>query len=240
MLKPLPPYPIKPTSPAPVVMPTSRNELGSQHGLLFAAMHRQTAELCVRAGALLSLRELAVTPGHKVLGYPEGIRRRLRAPLPAPYQGRVGDAVSLTVTPYTLAAFGSYRPIQDSGAEHVPVGDMAVAIVSCDDLIACRLPMVFSDRSPIKADSMLTEAPDLDTLPWERIRNRRLSPREGDPLEAARYEAELLVWGCVPLALVRLFAVHDQAAADSLRAVATASGHPTCTIEVQPIWFFGS
>lgn len=150
--------------------------------------------------------------------YP-GLPKRGETPfitdLSPPFIGRIGDAVPLTWNSRTLPSYGSVNVRPGTGATAVSASDTVIAIVALATLLASELPLIFSDRAPGKGATFSVVAP-LDELPWDRLRRHVFSPSVGDPEDAARYDAEALVFGMVPLGVVHALAVVDQGAADRL------------------------
>ena len=229
------PYPILCQAiPAPIGR--SLAELGPEDTLLFAVMHRDTALLCLRRGKVPCLADLHTDPAWRPLGDPEPILARLKLPTREPFRGLVGDAVSLMFTPRTLPVFGSCGYRLARGAQHYAARDLVIVVVSLDQLRRSGLPFVFSDRSSIRDDANMTATVQLAGIPWPRIRRSEFGANVSLD-ERARYHAEVLVWGNLPLDAILGFALSNQNAVDALQADAAALNTP-CIAWTQPSFFF--
>ncbi len=220
--------------PAPIER--SLAALGPEDTLLFAVMHRETALLILRLGKLPCLGDLHTDPAWRPLGDPEPILTRLHKPMREPFRGRIGDATSLTFTPRTLPVFGSCGHRLARGAQRYEARDLVVVVVSLDQLQRSGLPFVFSDRSAIREDANVTTTVHLAGIPWPRIRSSEFGANV--PLdERARYHAEVLVWGNLPLDAILGFALANQSAVDALQADAAAL-NTRFMAWMQPSFFF--
>jgi hypothetical protein len=150
----------------------------------------------------------------------------------------VADAVPFTFTPHTTAVLGSCGKKDVEGAERISPDELVVAIMAYADLLSSGLPFLFCDRNPIRRGAVMTETVALADLPWDRFRNRLFTGGNVDPEGLARYAAEVMVWGSVPLALVVEFAVIDQSVADALNTEAIDLGWPSIFV-ARSDWFFG-
>jgi hypothetical protein len=200
-------------------------------------MHRDTALACLGECRIVSTRSSLQRPGNKILGQANLVRARLATPVTPPFAGMVADAVPFTFTPHTTAVLGSCGKKDVEGAERIRPDELVVAIMAYADLLSSGMPFLFCDRNPIRRGAVMTETVALANLPWDRFREHRFAGGQADPEGLARYAAEVMVWGSVPLGLVLEFAVIDHSVADALNPEAIGLGWPGIFV-ARSDWFF--
>lgn len=218
--------------------PKTLRELGPERTHLFVPMHRGAALRCQQEGLLLSTRELLSHSDHVPLGDPRLVRSRLAARMPEPWPGRLGDYVSFTFTPRTPAALGSCGAKTAPGAKRLRPGDLVVASIPLDRLVSSGIPIGFSDRNPVVRNAEIERKPNTDLVPWSLIRTSRFGGPDIDPADKARYNCEVLAWGCVPLELGVTFAVVDEHTAHEV-FLSNTPGRGAALPLVRPAYFFG-
>ena len=198
-------------------------------------MHVSTALVALRTGMLATTRESLARPDHKVLGNPAKVRERLGRPMPMPFLGKVADYVPLSFTPRTPAVLGSCGRNLAEDAEPFAVGEIAIAVISLEDLIRSGLKSVFCDRLPGPGAQMFAE-PRVDLVPWQAVQGIDAWRTFRPELERVRYNCEMLVWGGLPIAAGVEFAVADRRAADAFADLAANACSLAAQVLVRPGW----
>ena len=148
----------------------------------------------------------------------------------------VADLLSFTYTPRTAVAYGSCGPTPAPGAHPFKADDLVITALPLARLLESDMSAVFCDRQPIRTDVEATDAPQLDRVPWDCIRDSKFGPRATFD-ERLRYHAEVLVRGPMPVTMLT-WAVPTEAAADALLAQAQAFGLNNLTVVVRRKLFF--
>ena len=217
-------------------MPDSVKGLSSDRAVLFSVLSREAAARCLKLRALLPYSGLVSDPTYRPLGDPSFHAKRFNTRAPGSMQGTVADLLSFTYTPRNAVVYGSCGPTPPPGAHRFAADDLVIAALPLKRLLESGMSAVYCDRQPVRSDVEATDAPRLDRIPWDCIRDSRFGTKASAD-ERVRYHAEVLVEGPMPVTMLT-WAVPTEASAAVLAAQAQACGLNDLTVVVRQSLFF--
>lgn len=217
-------------------LPDSVKALRPDRAFLFSVLSREAAAHCLKLRALLPYSGLVSDPTYRPLGDPSFHAKRFNTPAPGGRLGSVADRLSFTYTPRNAVVYGSCGPTPPPGAHRFTADNLVIAALPLKRLLESGMSAVYCDRQPVRSDVEATDAPRLDRIPWDCIRDSRFGAK-ASPDEHLHYHAEVLVEGPMPVTMLT-WAVPTEASAAVLAAQAKACGLDHLMIVVEQSFFF--
>jgi hypothetical protein len=86
------------------------------------------------------------------------------------------------------------------GVPKVPNEEIVILVSSLFKISELEIPFVFTDRHAYtQMANYFTDLKELDQVDWPLLNSRDFKHDPDDPGKKERYQAEALVWKCVPL-----------------------------------------
>lgn len=161
-------------------------------------------------------------PNFEAIGHPDIITRRDGATVPLPPGGPLSDYIPFYFTPFSPMAL---KIKTGHGVRSVPSRDIAILVASLRRLGEADVDFVYTDRHALlKAATYFKSLDDLNHIDWEGLRSRDFSYDPADPERSERYQAEALVYQCLPLDCLERILCHGQKQKEVIEAWTADAG----------------
>lgn len=171
--------------------------LNLEKALIFRVTHIKNVPWVLRNG-LHCKNSDNCDPNFVSIGNQELIQRRTGRNVPVKPYGTLSDYIPFYFTPLSIMMYNiktGHREIR-----HVPNSEIVIFVSSLRTLIERDVAAVFSDRHAyLQAAQFFTSLEDLDKIDWDILRRRDFKKDVDDPEKTARYQAEALVYGHLPV-----------------------------------------
>jgi len=208
--------------------------LNPEKALIFRIVHVANVPWMLRNG--LNCRNSALKdPNYVDIGNAELIDRRSRRHVPISPGGTLSDYVPFYFTPWSIML---YKIVTGHGITKQERRDIVFFVSSVHRVRELGMPFVFTNKHAYVADTdFLVEVNDLASIDWDLLRSKNFKTDDADPGKQARYQAEALVHGHVPLSAFLGLACYNRNVKTSLEAQIAEAG-VSLRVEVTPTWYF--
>lgn len=184
--------------------------LNPGRALLFRIVHRDNLPWILQHGLHARTGE-KFNANYRNIGNPDLIEKRSRRGVPIPPGGVLSDYVPFYFTPYSIMMYNIRTGY--GGIPKSPNEDIVILVSSLRRVAEMGLPFVFTNQHayPLAAE-YFADLANLDQVDWPLLQSRDFRHDPDDPGKKERYQAEALVWKCVPLdALLGICCYNDAA-----------------------------
>ncbi|WP_298718473.1 DUF4433 domain-containing protein [uncultured Oceanisphaera sp.] len=165
--------------------------------LIWRITHRRNLPW-ILANGLHAGNSLACSPDWVTIGNRELIDRRAHRPVPQPSGGMLNDYVPFYFTPFSPMLYNIYTG--RGGVAHVANADIVILVSSLHRVAELGLPYVFTDRHAYTMTAnYYNDLTRLNAIDWPLLQQRNFQRDPNDPEKVERYQAEVLVYGQVPV-----------------------------------------
>lgn len=165
--------------------------------LIFRIVHRDNVPWILEHG-MHCRTSPTQAPTFRTIGNSDLIDKRQRREVPIPPGGTLSDYVPFYFTPYSPMMLNITTGY--GGVTKVPNEEIVIFVSSLPRLTELARPFVFTDRHAyLQAANFYSDYGELDRVDWALLRSRNFAHDPDDPEKGARYQAEALVHGHVPL-----------------------------------------
>lgn len=211
------------------------NNLNPQKALIFRVVHRDNVPWILDHG--IHCRSSPTFDGNYVnIGNPELIDKRSHRIVPIPPGGTLSDYAPFYFTPYSPMMLNIKTGY--GGITKRPNDEIVILVSSLPRLVRLNVPFVFSDRHAyLSAARFSSDLGDLGWIDWQILQNRDFKRDFNDLEKIERYQAEALIYKCVPMdALLGIGCYKD----DVKRTLVTALDERGLKLDitVRPSWYF--
>jgi hypothetical protein len=165
--------------------------------LIFRIVHRDNLPWTLDHGLHARNAEL-FDPNYRSIGNPDLIDKRSHRVVEAGPRGTLSDYVSFYFTPFSIMMYNIKTGF--GGVPRVPNEEIVILVSSLFKISELGIPFVFTDRHAyVVMANYFTDLNHLDQIDWPLLNRRDFRNDPNDPGKKERYQAEALVWKCVPL-----------------------------------------
>lgn len=217
----------------------ARNELTyltPERALIFRLTHVANLPWILEHG-LVCQNSPIKDPHFRRIGNSDVISKRQDCIVPIPPGGALADYVPFYFTPLSVMLLNivtGYR-----GVERVPAVELIILATSLLAVEKAGSRFVFTDRHALlrtaRFSSALVDLPAM--IDWQSLRRRDFSHDPEQPGKKERYQAEALVHGSLPVALLTGLGCSSASQAEHLEALTQRAGLELKVI-ARPEWFF--
>lgn len=171
--------------------------LNPAKALIFRITHRDNIPWILDNGVHAPNGERS-DPNFRRIGNPDLIDNRSRRTVPVGLGGTLSDYVPFYFTPSSIMMYNIKTGHR--GVPRVPNEEIVILVSSLRRMSEMGIPFVFTDcHAYVRWASFFTDLERLDQIDWPILNRRDFAHDPDDPDKMARYQAEALVWKCVPL-----------------------------------------
>jgi len=171
--------------------------LTPEKALIFRIVHRDNLPWILDNGIHACTGE-KLDPNFRGIGNPDLIGKRSRRAVPTGSRGTLADYVPFYFTPFSIMMYNIKTGY--GGIPQIPNEEIVILVSSLRKVSELGIPFVFTDRHAyVVMASYFTDLDDLDQIDWALLNTRDFRNDPNDPGKKERYQAEALVWKCVPL-----------------------------------------
>jgi hypothetical protein len=164
--------------------------------LIFRIIHRDNLPWILDNG-LHARSGSMVDPNYRNIGNPDLIDKRSRREVPVGPGGTLSDYVPFYFTPFSIMMYNIKTGF--GGIPQVANDEIVILVSSLLRISELEIPFVFTDRHAyVQMANYFTDLNDLDQIDWPLLNRRDFKNDPDDPGKKERYQAEALVWKCVP------------------------------------------
>lgn len=174
-------------------------------------------------------------PNYVEIGNPDLIDKRKHRVVPVPPGGTLSDYVPFYFTPYSPMLYNI-----KTGWNGIVKRPMSEIVILVSSLVALRdqgVPFLFSDRhASLVQATFSSDMAELNRLDWKIWQARDFQRDPNDPDKLARYQAEALAHGHVPISALQGIVCHGGAEETSLKEMVHNSA-PDLAVYSRPGWY---
>jgi hypothetical protein len=176
-------------------------------------------------------------PDFRSIGSADVIGKREHREVPIPPGGTLADYVPFYFTPLSIMMFNIVTGHRD--VQQIPPGDLVVLASSLPAIEKAGGQFLFTDSHALLSTARFSSAlADLPVLvDWKLLQDRDFRRDPDDPGKGARYQAEALVHGSLPVHGLTGIACSAVNQAATLEALVSGRGLDLKVI-ARPEWFF--
>lgn len=199
------------------------------NGFAFRIVHRQNLGV-VLAGGLHARNAPGAAPNYVNIGNADLIDRRGSHPVPIQPHGVLNDFIPFYFTPLSPMA---YNIKTGYGVPKRANDEVVILVAKYSDLVNAGLTIIFTDRHAyLQAARYFSDPAHLDQIDWALLQSRDFRRDPNDPEKMERYQAELLVYGHVPLTALHAVVTHSPAVQAQVK---TAVDGANCSLKVTSV-----
>lgn len=208
-------------------------ELCPEKGLAFRVIHVDNLPDVLRFGALAYNRS---RPGqsYHAIGNDGIIDARKRRRVPIEPGGTLADYVPFYFTPRSMMLMNI---LTGRGVPQKPKQEMVILVSSVPHLVKMGARFIFTDGHAGMLESSFYDSPaDLNQIDWDILQRSDFARSETDFGKSRRYQAELLVHGCVRVTDLLGLACSDAKAQQRFVSIVEAADL-TLPVRVKHQWY---
>lgn len=172
--------------------------LNPEKALIFRIVHVENVEWILDAGGIDCRNSSEPNPNYINIGNAELIDKRAHHAVPASKGGTLSDYVPFYFTPFSMMMYNIHTGY--GGIRKRKNSEIVIFVSSIHRLRELGLDYAYTNKHAYMADADFYDTPDnLDVIDWEILQNRDFRRDDLDPEKCDRYQAEALVYECVPL-----------------------------------------
>jgi hypothetical protein len=172
--------------------------LSPTKALIFRIVHRDNLPWILDNGVHARSGEM-FDPNYRNIGNPDLIDKRSQRVVEVGPGGTLSDYVPFYFTPFSPMMYNIRTGY--GGIPQVPNEEIVILVSSLFKISELDIPFVFTDRHAYtRMANYFTDLEHLDKVDWALLNRRDFKHDPDDPGKKERYQAEALIWKCVPLA----------------------------------------
>lgn len=175
--------------------------LNPANALIFRIEHVDNLAWNIEKGFLYSRNSGEVNPHFVNIGNPDLIDMRSHRAVPIAPAGTLSDYVPFYFTPSSVMLLNII-----TGQGGVPKrlkSEIVIFVSSLHKLNELGIRFVFTDKHAYLKDAQfLSNLDQLDQIDWNILQNRDFKTSDDYPDKQSRYQAEALVYECVPMSAI--------------------------------------
>jgi hypothetical protein len=208
--------------------------LTQEEGLIFRITHRDNIPWILDNGMHARNGE-KFDPNYRNIGNLDLIDKRARRVVDVSPFGTLSDYIPFYFTPYSIMM---YNINTGHGVRHVPNEEIVIFVSSLPHIAAAGIEFIFTNQHayPPMAE-YFRDLAQLDQIDWPLLRSRDFRNDPDDPGKKERYQAEALVWKCVPLGALRGVCCYTSTVEAHIKAEIERRSL-TFNVGVQRSWYF--
>lgn len=211
------------------------SSLTPENGLIFRITHIANMPWILDHG-LHCRNTVERDPDYVEIGHPELIEKRTHRQVPIPPGGVLSNYIPFYFTPHSPMLFNIKTGYQ--GLVRRPMSEIVILVSSLPLLARKGIQFVFTDRHAyLQMATFHSDLARLDSIPRELLRNRDFKRDISDPGKFERYQAEALVYQCLPVTGISRIMCHELAQKAALQAEIEKRGH-SLQVVVSPDCYF--
>jgi hypothetical protein len=209
--------------------------LNPEKALIFRIVHVANVPWILHHG--MNCRSAAnQDPNYVNIGSESLIDKRSRRVVPIAPGGTLSDYVPFYFTPFSIMMYNIKTGY--GGITKRENKDIVIFVSSIHKLRELGLRFVFTDQHAYPIDTLFySGVDDLKNIDWELLKNRDFKTNDADPGKQARYQAEALVHGHVPLSAVLGIGCFNEAVKKQVEDTMLAQGQKM-SVKTTPTWYF--
>ena len=209
--------------------------LSPTKALIFRIIHRENLPWILDNG-LHARNGKVFDPKYRNIGNPDLIDKRSRRVVPTGPGGTLNDSVPFYFTPFSIMMYNIKTGY--GGIPPIPNEEIVILVSSLLKISELGIPFVFTDRHAyVQMANYFTDLDRLDEIDWPLLNRRDFKNDPDDPGKKERYQAEALVWKCVPLKALTGVCCYTEAANTWINFELDQRGLEIKTT-VQTKWYF--
>jgi hypothetical protein len=211
------------------------SSLTPKNGLIFRITHIANVPWILDHG--LHCRTTAERdPNYVEIGNPELIEKRTLKQVPIAPGGVLSDYIPFYFTPHSPMLLNIKTGYQ--GVTKRPMSEIVILVSSLPALARKGIPFVFTDRHAyLQMASFFSDLAQLNRIPWDLLQNRDFKRDVSDPGKFERYQAEALVYRCLPITGLSGIMCYGNAQKTALQADVEKRGQ-SLQVVVKPDCYF--
>ena len=209
--------------------------LTAEKALIFRITHINNVPWLLRNGLHCQNAE-TLDPEFVSIGNPELIDRRVSRTVPIPPGGTLGDYVPFYFTPFSVMMYNI-----KTGYGGIPQRqnvELVILVSSLRGLAEKGVSAIYTDRHAyLRTANFFSSLDELHNIDWPLLRRRDFRRSAEDPEKPARYQAEALVFGHMPVDCLAGIVCHGNA---ERRIVERSREEIGVSLKVftKPSWYF--
>ena len=209
--------------------------LTAAKALIFRIVHRDNLPWILDHGLHARNGEL-FDPNYRNIGNPDLIDKRSRRVVTVGPGGTLSDYVPFYFTPFSIMMYNIRTGF--GGIPQVANEDIVSLVSSLHKISEMGIPLVFTDRHAyVQMANYFTDLNRLDEIDWPLLNRRDFKNDPDDPGKKERYQAEALIWKCVPVEALTGVCCYTEAANAGIKSELDYRGLEL-KATVQKNWYF--
>lgn len=170
-------------------------DLNPERALIFRITHRDNVPWILEHGLHAATGEV-LDPNFKNIGNPDLIGRRAQRLVTVGPGGTLIDYIPFYFTPFSIMMLNIHTGYN---VKQIPNEEIVILVSSLRRIAELGIQFVFTDQHayPIVAN-YFTDLDDLAHIDWDLLNRRDFKHDPDDPGKKERYQAEALIWKCLP------------------------------------------
>jgi hypothetical protein len=209
--------------------------LTPEKALVFRITHIQNVPWLLDNGAHCAKSDCR-DPNFIQIGSPDLIGKRSNHPVSVHPFGTLGDYVPFYFTPKSVMLYNIRTGY--NGIIQRRMSDIAILVTSLHKLVAAKIPFLFTDRHAYLVNAEPTsDLKDLDRLNWKILRTHDFKRDPDHPEKFEQYQAEALVYQCLPVTALRAIVCYGDEQKEALSAEVESRSLDLKVLKI-PDWYF--
>ena len=209
--------------------------LSSDKALIFRIIHRDNLPWILDNG-VHARNGKKFDPNYRNIGNPDLIDKRSRRLVQLGPGGTLSDYVPFYFTPFSIMMYNIKTGY--GGISRVANEEIVILVSSLFRISELGIPFVFTDsHAYVRMAKYFTNLENLDQIDWALLNRRDFRNDPDDPGKLERYQAEALVWKCVPLKALTGVCCYTEAVNTWIKSELDQRGQEIKTT-VQTKWYF--
>lgn len=209
-------------------------DLTPEKALIFRITHIENVPWILDNGAHCAKSDCR-DPNFIQIGNADLIGKRANHRVRAHPFGTLGDYVPFYFTPKSVMLFNIHTG-RNVTRQRMP--DIAILVTSLHRLVKQNVPFLFTDRHAILVNAEPTNDLEcLDRLNWKILRAHDFARDPDNPVKFDQYQAEALVYRCLPVTALHAIACHGEEQQERLRAEVERRSLDLKVVK-KPGWYF--
>jgi hypothetical protein len=210
-------------------------DLTPEKALIFRITHIRNVPWLLDNGAHCAKADCR-DPNFVQIGSPDLIGKRSNHPVRVHPFGTLGDYVPFYFTPKSVMLYNIRTGY--NGITQRRMSDIAILVTSLHKLVAEKVPFLFTDRHAYLVNAEPTsDLNGLDRLNWKVLRAHDFKKDSDNPEKFEQYQAEALVFRCLPVTALLAIACYGDEQNERLSAE-VESRSLNLKVVKKPGWYF--
>jgi len=209
--------------------------LGPQTAHIFRITHAANVPWILRHGLHCQTSNI-IDPNFVPIGMPDLIDRRATHPVLLGPGGTLGDYVPFYFTPWSIMLLNI-----KTGFNNViqrPNSEIVILVSSLPRLREIGASFIFTNgHAYMQETDYFDDISDLDRIDWDLLRRRDFKRDPDDPGKLGRYQAEALVYQCVPVDALLGIVCYDLQVKAAIEREVQGRNLPI-SVKARPDWYF--